>query len=228
MHERAVLYARKNPADWNFLSRKKTKEMARLRRRLGEKGEVVYRQAREPAAVRLATEAFLTLEHEGWKGKRKTALLASPARASFVREMTRSMAEAGKCRIDTLEVEDNPIAIGIILQMGSRAYFWKTVYDETFAAFSPGVLLTLELTRAQLSDPNIAMSDSCAIPDHPMIDRLWRDRMSLVDVVVTISESNARLQEVVFAAILRGDAGYRAVRAVIKSMLYKFTRRWRS
>ena len=61
---------------------------------------------------------------------------------------------------------------------------WKIAYREDLARFSPGVQLVLALTEAQQEHGRLRTTDSCAIPRHPMIDRLWRDRLPLVDLVV--------------------------------------------
>ena len=61
----------------------------------------------------------------------------------------------------------------LVLRSGDRAFYWKTAYDEAYAEYSPGVQLTLELSRAQQRDQRSSLTDSCAIEGHPMIDRLW-------------------------------------------------------
>ena len=169
-----------------FRSAKRRKEMRRQRRRLADRGERTYVSARSPAEIRRATERFLALECRGWKGSRGSALLEDPGLATFTRSMTRLMAEEGKCRIDSLEIDGRAVAIGIVITAHGRAHFWKTAFDETFAPLSPGVQLALEITEAQLADPSVTTTDSCAAPDHPMIDRLWPDRMSLVDVMIDL------------------------------------------
>jgi hypothetical protein len=58
------------------------------------------------------------------------------------------------------------------------AFSYKTAFDERFSRFSPGVLLQLE-NLAMLERAGIAWTDSCAAPDHPMIDSLWRERRAL-------------------------------------------------
>ena len=42
--------------------------------------------------------------------------------------------------------------------------------------FSPGTLLMIEVTKQHLDDPNIMTTDSCAVPDHPVMSRLWSER----------------------------------------------------
>ena len=67
--------------------------------------------------------------------------------------------------------------------MGGEAYTWKTAYDEEFARYSPGKLLMGELTEWHLDDANIVRSDSCAVPDHPIMSRFWEEREDMGTLV---------------------------------------------
>ena len=78
------------------------------------------------------------------------------------------------------------IAATIILRSGRSAWFWKTAFDETFARFSPGVMLSVVLTDELLEDPSIVRTDSCATADHPMIDHVWRERLALCDRLIAV------------------------------------------
>jgi hypothetical protein len=159
-------------------------ELRRQRRRLGEMGGLIYRRREDASEVASAMEEFLALEASGWKGRRKSALASAPTTAAFARDMVRRMGRAGKLSIDSLELSGNPIAMGMVLRSGDRAFFWKTAFDETHAGRSPGVLFTHDFTRQQISHSGIAATDSCAIPDHPMIDHLWRERLALCNRLV--------------------------------------------
>ena len=82
--------------------------------------------------------------------------------ASFIRRATVALAETGHCEIVTLRAGDTPVAAGIVLRHQDRAFFFKLGVDERFAKFSPGVQLTLDLTRHLCADPAIASADSTA------------------------------------------------------------------
>jgi CelD/BcsL family acetyltransferase involved in cellulose biosynthesis len=137
-------------------------EFRRLRRRLEEKGSLTYEVARTADEIRLATEAFLSLEASGWKGRRRTAMATDRFRAAFAREAIDRLAELDMCRIHSLKLDGKVIASLVVFIEASIAYTWKTAYDESLAAYSPGMLLMIELTRNHLEDPNIEMTDSCA------------------------------------------------------------------
>jgi Acetyltransferase (GNAT) domain len=142
--------------------------------------------ARSPDEIAAAVETFLTLEASGWKGARGTALVQNSGDASFIRHATTALAAAGQCEIITLRAGDIPIAAGIVLRHQDRAFFFKIGVDERFAKFSPGVQLTLDLTRYLCADPAIASADSTASPDHPMINPIWRGRFAIGDVLIPL------------------------------------------
>jgi hypothetical protein len=47
-------------------------------------------------------------------------------------------------------------------------------------------MLTVALTEELLEDATIAHTDSCATADHPMIDRVWRERLALCDRLIAV------------------------------------------
>jgi hypothetical protein len=138
--------------------------------------------------------------------------------------MLASLAGENKLRIDSLELSGAPIAMGVILSSQDRAFYWKTGYDEAFAEFSPGVLLTLDLSHKQQDDPKIATTDSCAIEGHPMIDRLWPDRLALVDLLVAIRPGGG----IWFNAWLSNRRLVRRAKESLKPLLYRLLGRKRS
>jgi Acetyltransferase (GNAT) domain len=168
------------------LGSKKLKELRRQRHRLAEHGAVHFDVARTPSDVAAALETFMALEASGWKGKRGTALIQDDGDASFARRATVALAETGQCQIVTLQAGDTPVAAAIVLRHQDRAFYFKLGVDERFAKFSPGVQLTLDLTRHLCADPAIATTDSTAGPDHPMINPIWRGRFAIGDVLLPL------------------------------------------
>jgi CelD/BcsL family acetyltransferase involved in cellulose biosynthesis len=221
---RAVLSHGADPD--TFLSASVTpKRLGKLRRargRLAVKGQIALRLVHEARDVRQATEDFLVLEAKGWKGERHTALLSTPLVATFTRTMLRGLASRGACRIYSLDLDGAAIAMAVVLVGGDRAFIWKVAYDETFAAFSPGVQLTLDLTRALLADDAIALTDSCAAANHPMIDRIWPERMTVGDVGIAVEAGRAKA----FAAAIRREILWRLLRSRLKDALYRL-RGWK-
>jgi CelD/BcsL family acetyltransferase involved in cellulose biosynthesis len=196
------------------LGSKKLKELRRLRHRLAEQGPVQFDIARSPGDVAAAIETFLVLEASGWKGARGTALAQNDGDISFIRRATTALAASGQCEIVTLTAGDTPVAAGIVLRHQDRAFFFKIGVDERFAKFSPGVQLTLELTRHLCTDPSIASADSTASPDHPMINPIWRGRFAIGDVLIPLRPGDPTVAIIHAAMRLHETARSAARRAV--------------
>ncbi|MGX5804810.1 GNAT family N-acetyltransferase [Bradyrhizobium sp. Arg314] len=169
------------------------REFRRLKRRLADLGKIEHVVARGPDEIRHAIESFLTLEAAGWKGRERTAMAIDRYRAAFAREAVHRLAEQDMCRIHLLTLDGRTVACLVVFVEAGVAYTWKTAYDEALAAYSPGTLLMIEVTRQHLDDPNIVMTDSCAVPDHPVMSRLWSERKPMGTLVVGLTPDADRL-----------------------------------
>jgi len=163
------------------------REFRRLKRRLAEHGPVEHVVARGEDEIRQAVETFLTLEAAGWKGRRRTAMAVDRFQAAFAREAMHRLAERDLCRVHSLTLNGEPIASLIVFIEAGVAYTWKTAYDERYSAYSPGTLLMIEVTKQHLDDPNIVVTDSCAVPDHPVMSRLWSERRRMGTIAIGLT-----------------------------------------
>jgi CelD/BcsL family acetyltransferase involved in cellulose biosynthesis len=197
-HVRASLDATRDAEELlrEALGPKKLKELRRQRHRLAEHGAVRFEVSRTRDEVAAALEVFLTLEASGWKARRGTALKLDEGDASFIRRATSALAETGQCEIATLHAGDTPVAAAIVLRHQDRAFYFKVGIDERFAKLSPGVQLTLDLTRHLCADPAIATADSTAGADHPMINPIWRGRFAIGDVLIPLRPKNGVSRDV--------------------------------
>ena len=168
------------------------KEMRRQWKLLEKIGTLEFTVARQPAEIRYRMEEFLALEASGWKGKKRTALVVDRYRAAFAREAITNLAEADAVRIHTLDLNGKAIASIVVFLMAGEAFTWKTAYDETFAQFSPGKLLIAKLTEWNLDDANITRTDSCAVPDHPIVGRFWKEREEMGTLMIGLKRNADR------------------------------------
>ncbi|MDW9772915.1 GNAT family N-acetyltransferase [Sinorhizobium meliloti] len=168
------------------------RELKRQWNNLAKQGALVYNVARQPDEIRLRMEEFLVLEASGWKGRERSAMIMDRFRAAFAREAVNNLAEADSVRIHTLDLDGKAIATVIVLLMAGAAFAWKTAYDERYAKYSPGKLLVAELTEWHLDDANIIRSDSCAVPDHPVMSRLWQEREEMGTLVIGLAQNRDR------------------------------------
>jgi CelD/BcsL family acetyltransferase involved in cellulose biosynthesis len=187
-HERAQLAPTTNRADYveHALPRKKLKELRRQLRRLGDEGVVTMSTAGDPATIIPALRDFLTLEAAGWKGRAGTAASSSHVIRAFMEAAILALAAEGKAQIARLFLDTRAIAAIIVLKSGDTAWCWKIAHDESHARASPGVQLLLHVTQALAADPSVARADSCATPDHPMINHVWRERLALADRLIRV------------------------------------------
>jgi CelD/BcsL family acetyltransferase involved in cellulose biosynthesis len=197
------------------LGARKLKELRRQRHRLEEHGAVAFDVARRPDEIGPALETFLQLEASGWKGKRGTALIQHAGDATFIRRAVAALAETAQCEIVTLRAGTIPVAAGIVLRHQDRAFFFKLGIDERFAKYSPGVQLTLELTRHLCADPAIASADSTASADHPMINPIWRGRFAIGDVLIPLRR-NDPIVALVHGALIGLNVAHETARRAVR------------
>jgi CelD/BcsL family acetyltransferase involved in cellulose biosynthesis len=187
-HQRALLQPNDDRLFYveQSLGQHQHKELRRHWRRLGDTGAVLFTAATEPQPIAAALADFFTLEAGGWKGRAGTAAAEHDDIHSFIRTAVRRLAAEGKVLIDRILVDGVAIAAAIVLRSGPRAWFWKIAFDESFARYSPGVMLSVALTDDLLDDLTVAWTDSCATANHPMIDHLWRERLPLCDRLIAV------------------------------------------
>jgi len=201
--ERAALASALSPEAYleASLSGKKRKELRRQHARLSERGALTVVRQRDEADLAPWIEAFLALEAAGWKGGAGSALACAPATARLFRDALTGAAAAGRLERLTLRLDGVPVAMLASFLAPPLAFSYKTAFDESLSRFSPGVLLQRE-NLAILTDPRIAMTDSCASADHPMIDHIWRERRAVGRVSIAIGGA---LRRGVFAQIARWE-----------------------
>ena len=193
VHQRAMLAPRGDRLVYveRTLGANRQNKMRRMVRRLADAGALLFTTATEPEAVARAVDDFCELEARGWKGEAGTAVLHHDDIRRFMKNAMTGLAEQGKASVSRILIDGRSIASAIILRSGDTAWFWKIAYDETYADYSPGVVLTLAVTEDLVEDTTLLRTDSCAIPNHPMIDHIWRERLGLSDRLIGVRSSAA-------------------------------------
>lgn len=188
--ERPVLLSGPDPESYltKAIGKNHLRDYRRLWRRLSETGTLNYRIVSDQTAVLEAFETFLALEAAGWKGKRGTAFLSKQRDADFACQAIRNLAEHNLVHIHTLMLDDRVMASLVVFIENDQAWTWKTAYDENLKAFSPGVLLMIEVLKNHLETPALRMTDSCAIPEHPVMSRLFHERQSFGTIILGLTD----------------------------------------
>lgn len=185
--ERAVLNHGPTAADYcaSNIRGKVLKEYRRLKRRLADRGDLRVEQLAAGMPATSWTEQLLGLETAGWKGRDGVAAACDPTLHECVHRLLDEAHRLGRLDFWRMTLDGEPLSMLACLENGQgQAFQYKISYDERHAASSPGVLLELEYLHALLDGDRLVRSDSCARPDHPMINRLWVDRMPVYSILI--------------------------------------------
>lgn len=185
--ERAVLNRGPSATDYcaTNIRGKVLKEYRRLKRRLADRGDLRVEQLAPGIAATGWTEQLLEMEAAGWKGRDGVAAACDPVLQACVHHLLDNAHRQGRLDFWRMTLDGAPLSMLACLENGQgQAFQYKISYDELHAASSPGVLLELEYLQALLDGDRLTKCDSCARPDHPMINRLWVDRMPVCSVVI--------------------------------------------
>lgn len=185
--ERALLSSRLDAKAYfeASLTAKKRKELRRQQTRLAELGELSVERLRNEDGLGAWIDEFLALELAGWKGQAGSALASESANARHFAACLHGAAQCGRLERLALRLDGKAIAMLVNFLTPPGAYSFKTTFDERYARFSPGVLLQRE-NLTLLDDEAIAWTDSCAGADHPMIERIWRERRAIGSLSIAI------------------------------------------
>ena len=204
-------------------SGRRRRELRRQRRLLERDGEVRCEVAREADAVRLGLEDFLAIEAGGWKGRRRSALIMDRYRSAFAREAVNALAADGRVRVFTLKVGARAVASLVAFVDRGEAYAWKTAYDEAYAKASPGQQVMADATKALLADPAVRRADSCAMPDHFVMNRFWPGRIAIGTLVIGLTAQSGGHVETARKGLANSHKSknrLRLVREAVKAMLH--------
>jgi CelD/BcsL family acetyltransferase involved in cellulose biosynthesis len=210
-HTRALLETATDSESYleRALSKNHRRELRRRYRRFQEAGRLTLRELTDATQLDHWIGEFLRLEASGWKGAESGALALDRSRGEFFSEMATRAFLAERLELFGFFVDDRPVALKCNLRAGNGGFAFKIAYDEEFAKYSPGVQLEVaNIDRLHDAEPDGATPaswraptrwmDSCAIPDHPMINRLWSERRVVRRLAIS---THNRLGDLALAAL---------------------------
>jgi len=168
-----------------FMSRRVPKKSRQESTRLGRKLQRDLGFAVDATGGSKGVKDLLDLEMSGWKGHEGTALASCKSTLEFFAEMTTSMSLAGKLHLLSLQIDGKAAASKLNLLTGSHGFAFKIAFDEQMARYSPGMLLEVENIRHLHESTSLQTMDSCADPNHPMINHLWPERRGIESLLVS-------------------------------------------
>jgi CelD/BcsL family acetyltransferase involved in cellulose biosynthesis len=184
-----------------WIARRHLANLARRRRHLSQAlGTGIDTVDRTAVALDEAIEEFLRLEGSGWKGRAGTALLCRPGHDQFFREVCRGFAEEGRLMFLGLQAGTQVLALSAALKGGCGLFGFKKAYDETFARWSPGTLLDLEVL-AWFHEQHLRWLDTCSSPDD-MAGGLFRDRRPIRTLLLPVSAAGSVAASTISTSLL--------------------------
>jgi hypothetical protein len=218
-HDRAVFRISGDVDDYlrEHLSRKRRKEFKRLRARLADAGEVAVERLATDGDVAGWLADFYALEQASWKGRGGTAIACDGAWQGFFDDAFEALAHDGDALFWRMTLDGKPVAMTMGLKRGSEAWLCKIAHDEEFARFSPGALIVFDVMNDLVADGDVEIIDSCAVPDHPMINHIWHDKIALHDLFITSRKTPAWQ----FCALVAYENTWREARAFAKRQYKK-------
>jgi CelD/BcsL family acetyltransferase involved in cellulose biosynthesis len=129
---------------------RRIRDLDRRQRRLRQLGELAWRCHRSEGIPAESIEAFLTLEHMGWKGEQGSSLRSRPEDEAFFRDMVAGFATQRRVMFAELTLDGEPIASICNLVSGSVGFCFKIGWNPAFRSNSPALINELPLRRHRL------------------------------------------------------------------------------
>lgn len=167
------------------------KNTKRLGRRLAEQGELEFHVSDETSDFEQLADAFLEIEASGWKAESGTALMCKPSTEQFYRSMVEASAKRNRIRFLSVTLDREPIAMLSDLYSERHGFAYKTAFDESYSAYSPGLLAEVHNIE-KMHDYQVDYVDSCTEPDNQTINRMWGQRLAFQKTIVALKGGPAQ------------------------------------
>lgn len=136
------------------LSAHRRKQVRRVHRRLSELGSLSFQLVTEPRALAEALPVFYAARTENWRARNRlhkmVAIQKTPGYWSTLTEICLKLATLGRVWLGRLELNGAPIAWDLAFVTTGNSVEYLTTYDVSYAAYSPGQLIAVEMIRSAI------------------------------------------------------------------------------
>jgi hypothetical protein len=163
-----------------------SKNLRRRLKRLSEMGEVSWSILARGGIPETSMEAFIDLEHRGWKGDNRSSLRSNAASEAFFREVVARFGARERAVFVELQVAGRVVAATSNFISGHAGFAFKIGWLPELANMSPGRLAELGLLRQLYSHEALSAVkfwDSGA-QEGSYIEKLWPGRRPVVTLGV--------------------------------------------
>jgi CelD/BcsL family acetyltransferase involved in cellulose biosynthesis len=155
------------------LSRRRRARLARLRRRAEEAfGTVTFEPTAPGEDVLAAFTDFVALEDAGWKGRAGTSLAKDDRQRTELERFLSAPAIRDHVRICQLRFGDEVVAAQLDVLVGTRLWYLKSAYDESYARFAPGLQLFVDAV-AWAAEQGLECVETLGIPSDDKM--MWNE-----------------------------------------------------
>ena len=168
------------------ISSKHRSNLRRMKRRLGDKGKLTLGEMK---ITNHLIEDYLSLEKRGWKNPKNHGLKNDQVAINdqFIKSLLLNGAQDGRVYCRGMKIDGRPIAMSFQFMGNDHIAGFKTVYDETYAAYSPSVHVLMDVIKDYFKDPTIKSFDSCSQAGNSLLMRLLSDRLPIAQLNLTQS-----------------------------------------
>lgn len=192
--DRACFRPMDNHEDYivKHVSKSIRKNTRRLSRRLEDEGEVEVVVSDASSDYEQLIQQFLEIEASGWKRESGTALVCKRSTKAFFESMVTASAEAGRVRFLSLNLDGKPVSILCDLYSPRHGFSYKTGFDDSYSAFSPGLLAEM-FNLEKMHGYGIEYVDSCTEPDNNTMNRIWGHRLGFSKSIISLKSGLSAL-----------------------------------
>jgi hypothetical protein len=186
---RAVLKPHADRAQIEESEAAESKSLRRRFKRLCEMGKVSWSILARGGIPEASTEAFIDLEHRGWKGDNRSSLRSNAASEAFFREVVARFGGQDRAVFVELQLDGRVVAATSNFISGQAGFAFKIGWLPELATVSPGRFAELGLVRQLYSHEALSRLqfwDSGA-QEGSYIEKLWPGRRPLVTLGVGCS-----------------------------------------
>lgn len=203
--QRAILYpTQAEMALSEYISKRRLKNYQKSWKKLEEQGRLEWAlHWSEANKIETGIEAFLRVEHSGWKKEEGTSLLSHPHEAGFFREMMQGFGKAGRAYFTEIRLNDRVIASTANMISGRVGVGFKIGWEDEYTGYGLGIANEIKLIEHAGQFSHLAFIDSCAAPDSYM-NELWPGRRKICEGWFSLTPiGEAALQAAQFARKLK-------------------------
>jgi CelD/BcsL family acetyltransferase involved in cellulose biosynthesis len=133
-----------------------------------------------------AFEDYIDLEASGYKADFGVAMATVPGEPEYFRAMCAGFASAGRLHLLSLTDGKRTAAMIAWVRSGDTLFQFKWSYDESFAKYSPGLILHTEAMRYFELKTDARFLDTCTWGENEMINHLYPDRRPITSFLIIL------------------------------------------